>query len=259
MDDRTQYWNEKYVKYWKKRTEEADKSTEKLSKMINSDAKTASSNEIYEFLDLLEYSKDEKLLDFGCGFGRLYNYFKFKNVNYFGIDISQAMINEMIREYPDSKDKLKVSEGENLPFEDKSFDKVICLGVFDACYQERALHELCRVCNIGGYIVITGKNDNYFDDDEKALVAEINARAKGHPNYFTNVLDLMKMLKMADIEIVKERYFLRRADCAEQKYVSEIPDHFYEWRLILRKTSDIKIDSFEKFSDKYSKTWYRKK
>ena len=45
---------------------------------------------------------------------------------------------------------------------------------------------MIRVTELGGRILITGKNDKYYADDEQAYIAEEAARKKGHPNYFTD-------------------------------------------------------------------------
>lgn len=256
MDKRTAYWNEEYVKYWKAKVEETtDKSAEGVTK---GDVKTVGDDVIYAEFDRLGYAEGDKLLDYGCGFGRFYEYFRDKKQDYFGMDISQAMIDETVKRYPELKDKVQVSEGEHLPYQDESFDKIICQGVFDACYQNQALSEMLRVAKLGGCLYITGKNNNYFDDDELALVAERNARRKGHPNFFTDVHKMRQMLLDMGDTILSEEYTLRRGDWVEQREVGKIPEKFYEWRLYIRK--DSKFDSttgLPVFSDAYSETWKR--
>ena len=132
---------------------------------------------------------------------------------------------------------------------------IICNGVFDACYQEDALSEMLRVIKVGGYLMFSGKNNMYFLDDEEAFIAEVNARKKGHPNYFTDVHNMLDQLKPF-VEVVRERYALRRGDYAKGLFESVIPDTFYEWALIVKKTvtKDTRIE-FNKFSDLYSLTY----
>ena len=163
---------------------------------------------------------------------------------------------ECIKKFPDEKDRFVVAEGENLPYEDNFFDKVICNGVFDACYQEQALQEMLRVCKVGGNILISGKNDLYYMDDEEAYTAEVNARKKEHPNYFTDVSNMLAQLGTI-CDVVEERYAKRRGDFGKNKFVEEIPDIFYEWEVILKKNKDMD-ENFSKFSDAYSKTWKSK-
>lgn len=250
--DRKEYWNENYVKYWKDKVEEAN-----LNGKIyinKGDIKTTSDSLIFDLCNSLEFEDNSKILDFGCGFCRLYENFKHKSVQYYGIDISSAMVEESIRNYPELKDRLLVSEGEKLPFENETFDIIVCFGVFDACYQEKALKEILRVLKVGGKVILTGKNYKYFSEDEKALVAEKNARAKGHPNYFTDVHSMISQIIEQGIVIRDQFYFPKRGDFQDMKYYKEIQDQFYEYLLILEKQKSINKD-FNKFSYEYSNTF----
>ena len=131
---RKDYWNKQYAEYWKAATEEAEQKGSQdssLKKLSGHDFKAPGIDVITSYFDMLEYSKEDRLLDYGCGLGRFYPYFSEK-CHYYGIDISEAMIEECVKTYPDAKESFIVAEGEELPFEDKMFDKVICNGVFDA-------------------------------------------------------------------------------------------------------------------------------
>lgn len=104
--------------------------------------------------------------------------------------------------------------------------------------------------------MVSGKNNFYFADDKEALIAEEAARKKGHPNYFTDVANLKRQIsEFAQIE--NQQYALRRGDFSAGKFVYEMPERFYEWVLIIRKTVDWK-PIFDKLSDKYSRTWQEK-
>jgi ubiquinone/menaquinone biosynthesis C-methylase UbiE len=250
--DRKQYWNESYLKYWEAKVNEAN-NDEELT-INKNDVKTISDNLVFEYCDLVNLNKNMNVLDFGCGFGRCYSYFKNKKVSYHGIDISEAMINESKRLYPELNNKLIVNEGEKLDFNSLYFDFILCFGVFDACYQEDALKEILRVLKKDGVLLLTGKNNLYIENDEKAFVAEKNARAKGHPNYFTNVKSVINQLSKYGYSVEDSFYFFRRGDFQEKKYVKQIPDRFYEYLLIIKKDG-IEIPNFNKFSDSYSDTF----
>ena len=252
--DRKEYWNKEYTKYWKEATEEAnaDGTVSRMVKTTSGDYKTPGEKVMIDFFNSIPYIRSDKLLDYGCGFGRFYPFFH-KMVDYYGIDISQAMIDECVACFPESAEKFLVAEGEKLPFKDNWFNKIICYGVFDACYQEKAIAKMMRVSAIGGIILITGKNVNYYEDDEQALIAEEAARKKGHPNYFTDVKRLVSQLKPF-VDVKQERYFAYRGDFASGKYISMMPDKFYEWALVIEKQKFTDFH-FEKFSDAYSNTW----
>ncbi len=256
--DRKDYWNKEYALYWKEVTDEAeikDGADSKVKKLSGRDYKSPDVQVITSFFDRITYKPEDKLLDYGCGLGRFYPYFSDK-CEYYGIDISQAMIDECVRKFPEKREMFVVAEGERLPFPDAFFDQVICNGVFDACYQERALTEMLRVCKNGGVLLISGKNHNYYSDDEEAYIAEVNARKKGHPNYFTDAHYMLEQVRNC-CNVIHERYALRRGDFGKNKFVDRIPERFYEWEVILKKENCNKA-SFHKFSDRYSKTWKMK-
>lgn len=255
--NRTDYWNEEYVKYWKSVTDEANDKGDflsKVEKMTSGDYKVPGEKEAIDLFKCLQYEKSDKLLDYGCGFGRFYPYFGVLS-DYYGIDLSSAMINECVRMYPENAEQFVVAEGEQLPFQDCFFNKIICYGVFDACYQEKALSEMLRCTCEGGTILITGKNIDYQEDDEQAFIAEEAARKKGHPNYFTNVKNLRSQLE-SYVDIKQERYYIYRGDFAKEKFSSTMPEKFYEWVLIFEKKEHTAYQ-FGNFSDAYSHTWHQ--
>lgn len=149
--DRKEYWENGYMEYFRAITEEAEQPGDrtKVAKIQEGDFKTPNTRSIENILDILQYRKSDRILDYGCGIGRFYKYISEKG-DYYGIDIAEAMINECHKRYPEKSDRFIVAEGENLPFEDSFFDKIICYGVLDACYQEKALAEMFRVLKAGG-------------------------------------------------------------------------------------------------------------
>lgn len=258
--DRKEYWNKNYVEYFESLVNDANQSgtVSTVSKTTDGDVKAPGDAVLEDLFEKMDSSIGERILDYGCGFGRFYPYFSGGNSDYYGIDISTAMIDACKRRYPHVEKRFLVAEGEKLPFDDSFFDKIICVGVFDACYQESALAEMLRVCRTGGEILITGKGINYLDGDEQALIAEDAARKKEHPNYFTDVSKMLQQLQSI-VDVAENRFFLSRGDFGQDRYVREMPENFYEWALILRKTSHTDSIKFESFSDPYSNTWKRLK
>ncbi len=253
MTDNTnnkEFWNE-YVKYFENKIEEANNDTDAKDK-------TASDKVYSEYYKKLAVGSEEKLLDFGCGFGRLYPIYKeYTGMcnGYYGIDVSERELELAEKKYTDLKigKSLFEYDGMSIPFQDDYFDKIICWGVFDACYQEMVIRELLRVLKLNGLLLITGKNNNYFDDDEAAVIAEVNARKKGHPNYFTDVDCLVRQLLEHNASLVEEYYFLRRGDSPKNQAVYKMPEKFYEWTFLIEKTEGYKDFEYQKFSNKFSK------
>jgi ubiquinone/menaquinone biosynthesis C-methylase UbiE len=110
---------------------------------------------------IADYVKNEdKVLDFGCGNGRLLELFFDKNVDYTGVDISRKLIDIAKKKYPDRADNFqKISSSESLPFPDNSFNAVYSIAVFHHLPSEELRHkiakELFRVLQPEGRIVIT--------------------------------------------------------------------------------------------------------
>jgi hypothetical protein len=116
------------------------------------------------------------------------------------------------------------------------FHHVVLWGVFDCVDQERALAEVRRVLRPGGTALITGKNIEYRADDRMALRAERNARRKGFPNSFTDVVRLCQEAKLRGFEHVALARFERRGDMGEFRVSSGAVDApFYEWVCVVRR------------------------
>ena len=106
---------------------------------------------------LEEYIIDgEKVLDLGCGNGRLYELFKEKFVDYYGVDNSDKMIEIAKSRYP--KIKFQVADALNLPFPENFFDKVISIAVLHHIPSEefrlQFLNEIKRVLKPEGKIIL---------------------------------------------------------------------------------------------------------
>ncbi|MDZ7612246.1 MAG: class I SAM-dependent methyltransferase [Candidatus Moranbacteria bacterium] len=100
-----------------------------------------------------------KLLDFGCGNGRLLELIYGNNLktNYTGADVSESLIDLARAHYAKEKFVLIESE-EKLPFPDNSFDVAVSVAVFHHLtpkMAESALKEISRVLKPGGVLVIT--------------------------------------------------------------------------------------------------------
>ena len=210
-----------------------------------------------ELIGLLKISRGDRVLEMGCGFGRSIPFLYQITQSIDAIDISEAMIDLARKEYAKYQGvNFRVCEAESTPFEAGRFARVICFGVLDALYQKEALIEMNRILASRGRVLITGKNDLYFEDDEKALVAERNARAKGHPNYFTDVAILLQNIHQFGFNTVSQRFFPRRGDTALNRFVHEKPERFYEYALILEKqTTPVAEASRLSISTAMSKTF----
>jgi len=110
---------------------------------------------------LLKYIKEnDKVLDIGCGNGRLYHVLKEKQILYTGFDLSEELIKIAKTKYPEAS--FVVGDMKKLPFLAESFDVVFCIAAFHhlAIAEERlqTLREMKRVVKTGGKILLVNWN-----------------------------------------------------------------------------------------------------
>jgi ubiquinone/menaquinone biosynthesis C-methylase UbiE len=109
-----------------------------------------------EFEELKKYIKDgKKILDLGCGNGRLFQLFKDKNIEYLGVDSSEKLIEKAREKYGDY---FKVADILELPFSDNHFDSIWTIAVFHHIPSEqlrfKALKEIKRVLKKNGKVIM---------------------------------------------------------------------------------------------------------
>jgi alkylated DNA repair protein alkB family protein 8 len=122
---------------------------------------------IWEELSYLtRYVNDgDKILDIGCGNGRLLQIFKNKKIDYTGIDSSEKLIEIAKEKIRNSKFEIRnsatfrVADALNLPFKDDSFDKVFSIAVLHHIPSEelrlKFLKETKRILKPKGFLVLT--------------------------------------------------------------------------------------------------------
>ncbi|MBS0171431.1 MAG: methyltransferase domain-containing protein [Nitrospira sp.] len=258
-DLRQQYWDEQYMKYWQQRVAEANEVVDNKSRLNQQDSATLSDRTYLEAIEHLNIAPDETVLELGCGFGRSLPFLSRHARQVWGLDISSAMV-EAARQHCAGLEnvRLEVGIGEQMPFQSGMFNAIICFGVFDAMYQTETIREMCRVAAQGCRILLTGKNVDYWDDDEAALIAEDRARQKGHPNYFTRVHELLAQLDQVGLMTRLQRFYSRRGDFHAGKFHESLPPQFYEYMLVFEKVRSADDTLTHDVSQPFSKTWLRR-
>ena len=251
-DPRESYWNESYANYWQKRVNES--SEDGPSTIHEGDSKTEG-DWVYKKLFQDNIFNPGSILDVGCAWGRMFEIYIKNNLEIYGADISEFMIKECKKKWKKKiiTENIKETEAENLIFESNFFDNLVCFATFDATDQEKAIKEFFRVLKIDGKLFISGKNHNYFKNDEQALIAEVAARKKGHPNFFTKTKSMIDQIILNNNVLIDQYYFERRGDFEKFNYKKEIPQNFYEYLLIFRKKNN--VVTLSSFSNKYSNTF----
>lgn len=124
----------------------------------NVDSFSGSRNRLWpEFEELKKYMKGgEKILDLGCGNGRLFELFKNRNVKYTGVDTSVEFIERAKEKYGDY---FVVANAFNLPFPDNSFDSIWAIAFFHHIPSKhlrlKVFKEIKRVLKKDGKIIAT--------------------------------------------------------------------------------------------------------
>ncbi len=116
---------------------------------------------ISEIASFLEMHAGMKVLEVGVGTGEHAEFILSRyNVNFYGVDISQGMINssgERLKQY--KAVDLRVANGESLPFEDGFFDAVFCTATLHHLEKpENGISEMFRVLKTGGRLIAIEPN-----------------------------------------------------------------------------------------------------
>ncbi|KKN02560.1 hypothetical protein LCGC14_1116500 [marine sediment metagenome] len=175
---------------------------------------------------------NNKILDIGCGKGfflrRIYENFG-DSIDYYGVDISEVAIN-LAKKYF-MKAKYTTSSGENLPFENNSFNYVQLIStLWHVVDQEKVLKEAHRVLIKGGfiYMVIHKKSIDpflLFEFYRKLKKSKITSNKvslkKTHPSIHTLSLDSLRN----EIDRISNNLGLTLID--KKIFVSHIQIGFY--------------------------------
>ncbi len=188
-----------------------------------------------------EYVKDEdKILDLGCGNGRLIQLLKdYKDISYTGLDNSEKLIEKAKKEYKASKlinlkNKINFIANDILnlnQFESNSFDKIFMIASFNHIpskeLQEKVMTNLYRILKKEGILIMTNWNlwqvgtkkniwqykfnHNYQIPDSKHKLnfkEVLTLWQNKYPLYYYafTLKVLKKLFKKADFKILENKY-----------------------------------------------------
>ncbi|MBL7068243.1 MAG: class I SAM-dependent methyltransferase [Candidatus Omnitrophica bacterium] len=113
-----------------------------------------------KYAELTVEERNGKILEAGCGAGRILRYYKDRGYDVVGIDF----ISEAIEKLKDIDPKLKVEVGDitNLKFADRSFRYILAFGLYHNLEDnlDRAVDETYRVLEEGGRVCASFRADN---------------------------------------------------------------------------------------------------
>lgn len=98
-----------------------------------------------------------RILEIGCGAGRLISYLTQKGFSVIGFDISRSLIKEGNVRYPDAMKFL--ASGDSMPFSDSTFDVVLSFDVLEHISDVKGhLSEVRRILKTGGFYLFQTPN-----------------------------------------------------------------------------------------------------
>ena len=113
---------------------------------------------IMPWLQKTKFDSDMRVLEFGCGMGRLTNAIAEQHPpsNVFGIDISKTMVTHAKKNTVDGCTYDAIGDDGKFPYEDESFDRIYSYAVFQhistKSVVENSIREIARVLKTDGHV-----------------------------------------------------------------------------------------------------------
>lgn len=207
------------------------------------------------YVNILSVKPDDRLLDLGCSYGRLYPVFANYTKHVFGVDVDLQVVNEAIKKpYVIAI----VGQAEKLAFPSNFFDQIVAWGVFDIVDQIECLKEANRILKVGGKFLFTAKGARYPESDSLAFIAERNAKLKNFPNRFVDLELLTQALPLLGFFMEQKFHFSKRGDLGLNQPLSDQGEiqtnSCYEFAAILRKVSEPSGAGVEEWWNEFSVT-----
>ncbi len=150
------------------------------------------------------YLPNQSILDAGCGNGRILKWFYHNNFKITGIDADAERIVKANEIYPKNFADFIVGDLDNLPFNDLSFDHIICSAVLHFARNEKHFYtmfsELFRVLKTKGTLFIRVASDIGLDGKKPFVQDGVN-KETGH-FYITRTL-ILELLEIYPLELIE--------------------------------------------------------
>ncbi|MGB3775979.1 MAG: class I SAM-dependent methyltransferase [Leeuwenhoekiella sp.] len=126
------------------------------------------------------YHTGQVILDAGCGKGRNLKWFYQNDFEIHGIDMDADFLAFAKAEYPDQEEHFLTGDLDNLPFEENSFDHLLCCAVLHFARSEShftaMFSELIRVLKPGGMLLIRMASDIGLDGNAPQITFKENGQ-----------------------------------------------------------------------------------
>jgi len=113
-----------------------------------------------KFAELTVQSKEGRILEAGCGAGRILRYYADKGYDIVGIDFIEGAIKKL--KETDSSLQVETGNITNLKYNDKSFKYILAFGLYHNLHHDldKAIKETYRVLESGGKVCASFRADN---------------------------------------------------------------------------------------------------
>jgi ubiquinone/menaquinone biosynthesis C-methylase UbiE len=170
--------------------------------------------EVIEFYKLLpKSSKNQNLLDFGCGSGR--NFQKIQNTKLYATDISTEML-KLAKQKAKSLNidaEFKQTTSDKLPFDNNFFDTIICFAILHCINskkaREKTLQEIYRTLKQKGKVIVSvwAKNSRRLKNKDKEILIPwtINNNKIKRFTYIYDKKELEELVKSVGFKILESK------------------------------------------------------
>lgn len=202
---------------------------------------------VYEILSRLNITKNQRVLEIGCGVGRIAHMMdEVFSAEVYGCDLNEAAISHLSQSFPDGATRFFHASSCDIPFSQNSyFDYVVTWGVFELTDQRRTLLEMSRLIKVGGVVLLGSvKNGNFYVDDEDSQKASIAYIEKNIPISYTDIPELESCIEQLGFSIRERMVFEYKKDLVAGEYTVDSGGDrkFAEAIYILEKMSPVAID-----------------
>ena len=164
-----------------------------------------------KYAELTIQSKEGKILEAGCGAGRILRYYKDRGYDITGFDFIEGTVEKLKKIDPDLK--VEVGDVTDLKYADKSFRYVLAFGLYHNLEHDlgRALQETYRVLETGGKVCASFRADNI-----QTRLTDWLAACRGRRESKTNIKRFHKMglTKTEFVNMVERAGFHIESVCA---------------------------------------------
>lgn len=127
--------------------------------------------EDYKVLEMIDYHKNESVLDIGCGTGLFVDMTDVNVDKYLGIDPSKKMLEKFMQKHP--KHNVVATEFENF-YTNKKFDKIIAMYGVASYIDSYAIQRLESFLSSKGKAILMFYKEDYFPETYKKTSIVLN-------------------------------------------------------------------------------------